>query len=496
MSRSVVALGVLVLLSGSSLWAQPIQNVVLQNSFSPVGAGARGLGMGGAFLAVADDGTAASFNPAGLAQLRKTEIAVVGFGDQLTSDLNFIRRGSPQTIENKNRHGNLDFAGLSIPFEVADHTLTVNLSFERQVDLFGKGNATTTDTINLSQLVPGLPGTADFIATISPNQTGAFKTLSLAAGYQVTRRLSLGLSANYWFADWLVKGTNDVRLRQTGTTLEVPLTNTSFAQKESMRGLNFTGGLLLRYPFLSIGGVVRLPFAGDYTLGESDRTTPFSHGLPLPAISNAIRSSTTLHWPLTAGVGISLHPLRGFTLAGDFAGSHWSRTFIEDVPAGALLTAVKTGPSGQREDSFNNLNFFDLLPQSQTTTVNTTQLRGGVEYLIVAKKVIFPLRAGAFRDRSPVTDVGQDQGREIKGLTAGIGVNFTHVVFDVAVERHKSSGEVGLRLKAGEPIKTNLPTENVTEYRAVASLIYRFGENDPLKRAIHYLLVGGEKESN
>ena len=58
--------------------AQAIQNVVLRNSFNPLGAGARGLGMGGAFIAVADDGTAASFNPAGLAQLRRTEFAAVG----------------------------------------------------------------------------------------------------------------------------------------------------------------------------------------------------------------------------------------------------------------------------------------------------------------------------------------------------------------------------------------------------------------------------------
>ena len=45
------------------LRAQAVQNIVLRNSFSPLGAGARGVGMGGAFIAVADDGTAATFNP-------------------------------------------------------------------------------------------------------------------------------------------------------------------------------------------------------------------------------------------------------------------------------------------------------------------------------------------------------------------------------------------------------------------------------------------------
>ena len=42
------------------------------------GAGARAYGMGGAFLARADDATAASWNPAGLSYLRLPELSLVG----------------------------------------------------------------------------------------------------------------------------------------------------------------------------------------------------------------------------------------------------------------------------------------------------------------------------------------------------------------------------------------------------------------------------------
>ena len=41
------------------------------------GSGARAAGMANAFVAVSDDGTAASWNPAGLAQLRKPELSLV-----------------------------------------------------------------------------------------------------------------------------------------------------------------------------------------------------------------------------------------------------------------------------------------------------------------------------------------------------------------------------------------------------------------------------------
>src|SRR4029453_19197401 len=49
------------------------------------GSGARALGMGGAFLARADDATAASWNPAGLSYLRLPEVSFVHSGGNLNS---------------------------------------------------------------------------------------------------------------------------------------------------------------------------------------------------------------------------------------------------------------------------------------------------------------------------------------------------------------------------------------------------------------------------
>ena len=47
-----------------------------QSSLNRPGSGARAAGMGNAFIAVSDDGTAASWNPAGLSQLRKPELSL------------------------------------------------------------------------------------------------------------------------------------------------------------------------------------------------------------------------------------------------------------------------------------------------------------------------------------------------------------------------------------------------------------------------------------
>src|SRR5262245_42136376 len=45
---------------------------------SPVGSGARAQGKAQAFIGVADDATAASHNPAGLVQLERPEVSIVG----------------------------------------------------------------------------------------------------------------------------------------------------------------------------------------------------------------------------------------------------------------------------------------------------------------------------------------------------------------------------------------------------------------------------------
>jgi len=56
-------------------------------SLNRPGSGARAAGMGNAFIAVSDDGTAASWNPAGLSQLRRPELSVVFNASRRAEDL-------------------------------------------------------------------------------------------------------------------------------------------------------------------------------------------------------------------------------------------------------------------------------------------------------------------------------------------------------------------------------------------------------------------------
>src|SRR5262245_27042219 len=87
--------------------------------FNRPGSGARAAGMANAFIAVSDDGTAASWNPAGLAQLRKPELSVVSstFGRSLWAN-GFRTRDdlSAFTSAHSSYQGPyLDFASRAVP---------------------------------------------------------------------------------------------------------------------------------------------------------------------------------------------------------------------------------------------------------------------------------------------------------------------------------------------------------------------------------------------
>ena len=262
-----------------------------------------------------------------------------------------------------------------------------------------------------------------------------------------------------------------------------------------MRGLNLNTGFLLRYPKLSVGGVLRLPFTGSYDLDEvtESRTVELGQASGSETSTQTVRSR--LHWPISAGVGIAFRPMSRLTFALDYSGARWSRTILENIPEGALLTsAPPVDDAGNRADpQFLDLNFFDLSPQSETTTVDTSQLRGGLEYLLVFSRLVVPLRVGAFRDLSPVPDLASAEGREINGFTIGTGLNFHNLVLDFAFERRESEATVGLVRRRGERTTTGLPREKVSETRLVASLIYRFG-GDPVSGFFKKLFGGGSDE--
>ena len=145
----------------------------LHGSDLGMGTGARAIGMGGAFVAVADDASASFWNPAGLTQLKSNQI--------------FLSLDYP---------GEISSLGLAFkpPVEVLKkHAVTIGLSFVNRLSFVGDSGDDTwsgypAHLLNLAMVDPG----DDFSGSIRSKTFDA--RLSLAFVPSKWDKLSLGLN--------------------------------------------------------------------------------------------------------------------------------------------------------------------------------------------------------------------------------------------------------------------------------------------------------------
>jgi long-subunit fatty acid transport protein len=132
--KYVVSSVALILVLISHVNAQ--ERIEIPSSFNPVGSGARAMGMGGSFISIADDATAASWNPAGLIQLRKPEIAVVFSATELNEDLDFSL-ASEASGKQSSSSTDLNYFAVSVPCssDTCGKNMVFSLNYQRLFDL-------------------------------------------------------------------------------------------------------------------------------------------------------------------------------------------------------------------------------------------------------------------------------------------------------------------------------------------------------------------------
>jgi len=109
----------------------------------PSGSGARALGVAGAFTAVADDATAASWNPAGLMQLERPEFSLVY---RLRHETNRHWSGDPDyRVGEDDFYGNaLNYMSAVMPFRLLDRNMVFSLNYQEVFDFSQRFHADFT----------------------------------------------------------------------------------------------------------------------------------------------------------------------------------------------------------------------------------------------------------------------------------------------------------------------------------------------------------------
>jgi long-subunit fatty acid transport protein len=388
--------------------------------------------MGGAFLARADDATAASWNPAGLSYLRHPEISGVFTGGALISH-QMLPTGDAQV--DQRRGSTPDFFAAAYPFEWGSLSGASQVSFQRVISF--SNHRTFTN----------LTG-ADFFV----DSSGGFDVFALGTGVQIGRKIRVGATLNRW-----LNGYDQVGTKASAVRLETFETN--FALKAWNTNL---GVILNPWESLNLGAVFKSPYTGSVIL-EQSRSDALRNPVTKPITSSqssAGLSPVSLDFPGAIGVGLSWRPKSTLTLSFDYTRTFWSRGRIRNFFTLPPPVTLPNGPTTSSPAvSFASLPYPTLSDFEQK---DTQQFRTGVEYVLLGQRVKWPIRAGAFSDAQYFRASDGDPPLFL-GWTVGTGLIVGPVLLDIAyVHETGSYGDL-------EGIQNN-----AVSHRVFASLIYRY----------------------
>jgi hypothetical protein len=407
-----------------------------------LGSGARAYGMGGAFLARPDDGTAASWNPAGLSYLRLPELSLVG-------NYNYIKTTEgPETDVFEG--GLLDFASFTWPVAIGEVAGAVQLGYQRGISFDGTRKILS-----------------DFGRWTLGRSDGGFDVVSFGSGFRPTRRLHVGLTVNRWLNGYeqtlsrFVPGTQRPRR--------------DFDLDMRPGGWNFHLGFIFQpLEELNVAGVLKTPFTADVTLDKRRSDYWFGITEPETITYNTHRSeAVSLEFPSSFGVGVSWRPLDTLTLSADFTRTGWSSAVIREYFELPVTLVPEPGqpPSPPPPVVFDELPYPTLIAEQE----DAEQVRVGVEYVLIKGHLKVPFRAGYFSDRQITRDLSGSVPR-FDGITMGAGIILGSLLLDLAYLYEFGSYSVTVEADAPDAAaraRFTIPYSLHTQ-RVFASLIYRF----------------------
>ena len=478
---------------GAAAQTSPQYPLPAQDEFDPqgrnstvLGSGARALGMGGAFLARADDATAASWNPAGLSYLRRPELSLVGARSA------FDKFDFATNQDDKSDGSSPDFVSIAYPVTIGKASGAVQVSFQRAISLdYDRSIVRPGTPADDEAGIPAVPGVERQLKS-----TGGFDTISIGTGIRLSQHLRLGVTYNRWFNRFSLQSERDLSVGGD------PASRSSQLTKLNLRGWNLNfGAIYSPVETINVGAVIKTSFdssgslfrrRSDSYLGPNSPTVlqakirPLHEAPPLPV--NNLFEPVALHWPFAMGLGLSWRPFSTVTMAVDFTRTYWSGAELRNY----FLLRRGARPDDTEGNDPNRLDYGLIvnpetgraglpLPYPNLDLVGTTlqrdsqQLRLGIEYVLLTGRLRWPIRMGYFTDRQnfPASVVRrEDADRSLvsftkpptfHGATFGVGIVAGNTLIDVAhiYEWGRHTGNDG-------SVKTR-------SHRTLVSVIYRFG---------------------
>lgn len=423
-------------LASSASWAQTNEdaNAGIQFNFSLPGA--RSLALGGAFLALADDATAAYTNPAGLTVLAKPEVSVEGRAFDYTHQ--FTDRGHafgsptgqgvdtvPGLVDGEASNDTSDLSFASFVYPKGSWAVAVYHASVANFEASYQSNGPFFDITEPFPCVPSgqrclrvTPYTSQLDLEIAG--TGASFALRFGSGFSI----GVGVAQYDFELDSLTQRFQPAIF--FGPADFSPSRQINFQQQlGDDDDVGVTAGFVWRGDKFNIGGVYRqgaeFEMIGRNTSGVLAGTPVFTFEKP-----------AQFNLPDVYGVGIAFRPTPALTVALD-----WDR--VEYSALSENVVDLFTVPGGDPDPTVQDLRIDDA-----------DEIHVGLEYQFVDLKFPLSLRIGGWLDPDHrLTYVGPTntanervnavlfrEGEDDEHITGGFGIVFgSHFQLDVGYDQ-------------------------------------------------------------
>lgn len=373
-------------------------NASLQFSFVPPGA--RALGMGGAFIGLADDATAAYTNPAGLTQLVNSEISAEYRNSRFSTE--FIAGDLPQYDTASSREDGLGFLSYVMPFDNWAIAIYRHEFLRYSTDFVGAEDSDFLrrfdTTIDVKGVNYGVSAAFRFSPSLSAGVGVAYSQFDLES---VTERVN-----------------DDDQFQQQGAF--------GAASRGDDNDVIFNVGVLWKpTEKLSIGAVYRDGGNFEYTAFAARYTSPTQ----LVALPGFPKEGVTFDVPRSYGIGLNYKVTDTFGINFDVA-----RMLYSDLSEGIQSSLVADGPAGDAEVAGLGID-------------DGTEIRLGAEYVFADMAYPVVIRGGVWRDpehtvrfEGTVTPINRANaqifsiGDDEMHYTLGLGIAFEKFQLDVAAD--------------------------------------------------------------
>ncbi len=418
----------------------------LQFNFS--NPGARALGMGGAFLGLADDASAAEANPAGLTILRKTEVSLEGRNFRNAQKV-FTSGSFPNLQEEEfssfSRNVELSFASVVVP--IKDFAIA---AYYHQPISYDNGAAVLPQYDNRGRLIRQVPnfyltrgnptGTGTTVSrrecetlrNADPSSCFEIVTLPFLSAVSVALKTA-GISGAWKIGSFsLGAGVRYQQFRETALTTRY-FDNGGDLQISSVvvQGtLNDDGDVQYEEDLTGIAGfkweiTEKVSVGGSYKQGPSFSAPVFKKDFLADRFLQD--QDVKFHAPDVAGLGISVRPLSALTVNADAVYVTYSN-LTDDFRAANTAIAILENPYESKD---------------------VVEYHAGAEYFFTTK-IPIAIRAGWWRDPAhsieyvgPTTCNDQRVRPEDRLLCSAIRVNQS-ILFPAGEDQNHFSIGVGL----------------------------------------------------